>query len=636
MCRALTYLHARFWFAALGIALGACGDSSTSSATGDVAVDTIRDDADADRVVVDETAPVITLLTPDRGSSSETLGQLVVSGSVEDDGGEVASLTINGAPVTLPTAGGGAFSASVDLAYGLTLIDVVATDPHGNTRRTTRAVEASDGFVPMNDRTMASDGADDAVVMTLSPEAVDDGDHDEAEIDDLASVFKTVLDGLELGSLMPDPLFSVPCGAGECQVTFANFTASDTDVDLTLKPGRLGVTITLMMPAATVNLVVPCDACASTPVALPGTFSGASVTITTEVAIGVVDGRPDVSAQDTVVVISGLSFDISDTTGQLQAVLATAITAMQDDLAAVFESFFTVLVENQVAGVLGGLVDGLALDQVFELQALVAGGAPNRIVINTVLAGVDVDPTRFQLRLDGLAYAESPMRPFPVPGSIDHVGCAPASGLSSPAPAPVVIGLHDTFINQMAFAAWEGATLSLELGPAATAPLVDGLGVTNMTLKLEGYLPPLFNSCTQTGERAQVGDLFLDATFELGGQQASVALWLSTEAAIDVSVVDDAQGNAAVLALGELDPLLVEVVRNEGFFEDDEQALITLLRTQLLPLLLDTLSGAARFELPKIDLSQLADGLPRGTLVNIAVDAIGRDGGYLTAHSRLH
>ncbi|HMC71379.1 MAG TPA: hypothetical protein VKJ07_19640, partial [Mycobacteriales bacterium] len=86
-------------------------------------------------VTLDNVAPSVVIDTPAPGETLNT-GSVQVTGSVTDDD-SVASLTVNGTPVT-PVDG--AFAATVNLTEGANSISVVAKDPAGNVSTTTTTV----------------------------------------------------------------------------------------------------------------------------------------------------------------------------------------------------------------------------------------------------------------------------------------------------------------------------------------------------------------------------------------------------------------------------------------------------------------------------------------------------------------
>jgi len=65
-------------------------------------------------------------------------------------------------------------------------------------------------------------------------------------------------------------------------------------------------------------------------------------------------------------------------------------------------------------------------------------------------------------------------------------------------------------------------------------------------------------------------------------------------------------------------------------FEGNDQGLLDLIKGQLLPMLLEQLTGGlGGFAIPSIDLSTLSDQLPEGTTLNIDIQGFDRNGAYL-------
>ena len=589
-------------------------------------------------LVVDQTRPLLTLTSPERGLVTDSLVAVTLAGSVSDNLGTVAELRVGDLAIPIPPAGGD-FSIQVPLAYAVNLLDVHALDPYGNEAIATRAVEKSNGYYEMNDRTFEVDGVDNGVALVLMQEVFDDGDRNEPTRDDLASIFEFVIESLDIASLLPNPLTTFPCIGGSCTLLFDSVTIDDVIVTMTLTPGRIHVRIELVKLAGTITLLFPCDVaviCAQRPVQpLPGTVATERVIVDTDVFLAIIGGETEARTENTVMQMEGLTVSIVDPTGIGQAAIDLVITFLREPLIDAIESLVVNLIQDELAKALDGLFAALNINQEFELPSPVPGAPGNWVVIQTRPKGVDIAPERMQLRVDGLAYAKFPRRPHPHLGSIDHRGCAPAAALAFPPPTPIVLGLHDDFINQLLFAIWEGGTLSLDLGPEEAAGLVGSFGLQDAHIKVDALLPPVFDSCgadgTTTIERVELGDLWLDAQASFAGEPIHLGLWILTEAPVSVEFAPNEAGAlVAKLVLGELDPMWIEVVINEGRFADNDEAVIGLVQSQLVPQLLSTVTTSASFTLPSIDLGALTTAVPAGTVINIDVRDVGRDNAYLT------
>ncbi len=587
-------------------------------------------------VVVDQTPPVLVVTNPARGVVTDTFSEITVSGRVTDNLGEIGELKI--ADRLMAVGADGNFSTKVPLKYALTLIDVYAADPYGNDVLATRAVERSNDFYPMLSPTFASDGVDDAIALVLTQEAIDDNNSTEQARDDLAQLFEFILRNIDFLSFIPNPLTTFGCIGGNCEIAVTDLSFTDVKVDLTLANGKLLMNVELVGLSGTISLFFPCDnfLCPTRPmVELPGTIATNSVTLTTDILVSVNNGVTATEAQNTSVNIDGLVVDINDPTGFAQAAIDLVVTYIREPLLIAVELVITSLIEDQLASALDGLFSALNINQEFDLPSPVPGQPANTLVIATQPQGVDISPDRLQLRVDGLAHTKRPKRPHEHLGSIKHTGCAPSSALTFPSPAPIVLGLHDDFINQLLFGVWNGGTLSLDLSGAAAASLVGNFGLTDAIISVDSTLPPVFDSCNRPNT-VQLGDLYLDAQASLAGDPVHLGLWISAEAPIDVEVSpNDEGGLQAKLVVGTLDPLWIEVVINEGTFADDDETVISLIRDTLVPQLLGTVGDAASFNLPTIDLGALTTAVPAGTIINLDIRDITRDNAYLTVQGAL-
>jgi hypothetical protein len=592
-------------------------------------------------VVVDITPPVLVIKSPERGLVTRDLTEVTVSGTVTDNLGEIASLRIGDIPVTVPREGGN-FSARIPLAYGVNLLDIHAADPYGLETMATRAVEKSTEYHAMEARDFATDGITNGVALVLTQEIFDDLDHNEPTRDDLSSLFEFIIANIDFTGFVPNPLTSFSCIGGTCQIRMTSIKMDDVNVAMTLTNGRIHMRVELVRLSGVISLFFPCDVpvlCATRPIAeLPGTIKTNAVILDTDIAVSIVNGETVTRAENTRVVIDGLEVSIPDPTGLAQAAIAFVVTAIRDPLIGIMQALVVTVVEDQVQSALGGLFSALNLDQRFDIPSPVAGQPANTVIMKTQARGIDIAPERLQLRVDGLAHTETPRRPHPHLGSIAHTGCAPAQSLTFPPPQPMVLGLHDDLINQLLFAMWEGGTTTLDLGPEESAALLGGIGLQGAHIVIDALLPPVFDSCgAAAGEEVvEIGDLWIEAEADFGGEPLHLGLWILTEAGVTVDFANNAEGAlAATLAIGEFDPFWIEVVINEGAFADNDEGVVALVKDTLIPMLLDQFADQLTFALPSFDLSAMTSAVPVGTVVNLDVRAVGRDNAYLTVQGGL-
>lgn len=589
-------------------------------------------------LVVDQTRPLLVLTSPERGVVTDTLTTVTLSGSVSDNLGRIGALRVGELAIPVPPEGGD-FSFEVPLRYAVNLLDVHALDPWGNEAVATRAVERSSDYFALTERTFESDGVDNALVLVLLQEVFDDFDHDEPVRDDIAHLFEFIVDNLDIASLLPSPLTEFDCIGGKCTIEFDDVTMDDVNVTMTLTPGRIHLRVELVKLVGSIILYFPCDVpviCQQRPLQpLPGYVSTDRVLLETDIFLAIVGGETVARTENTTMEMDGLDVRIEDPTGLGQAAIDLVVTYLREPLIAALEQLVIDLIQNELADALDQLFSALTIDERFEVPSPIPGQPANVIALRTTPKGVDIAPERAQIRLDGLVVAETPQRPREHLGSIKHVGCAPPAALSFPPPAPVVVGLHDDFINQLLFAIWEGGTLTLNLGPNESAALVGEFGLEDATIVVDALLPPVFDSCgadqEKILERVVLGDLWIEAQANFLGEPMHLGLWLLTEAPVTVQFAPNEAGAlVATLVLGELDPMWIEVITNEGRFAGNDEAVISLVQGTLVPQLLSSFTEGASFELPSIDLGSLTSAVPAGTVINIDVREVARDNAYLT------
>lgn len=156
-------------------------------------------------IAVDSTGPEIVITFPERGATLAGAGQpVVVTGTVTDTFAGVDAFTINGDPVTV--GAGGAFSHPLPPGWGVNLIDARATDTAGNAAKLTPTFQYSAGYLPFVDSSAQGLKFDDGMVMLLGQNFFDDGVHDHAHIDDIATLLEVVLGDVDLDLAIDDAL----------------------------------------------------------------------------------------------------------------------------------------------------------------------------------------------------------------------------------------------------------------------------------------------------------------------------------------------------------------------------------------------------------------------------------------------
>lgn len=576
-------------------------------------------------IVVDQTAPLITITSPDRGFVGNGLKTVVLSGTVSDNLGEVALLELNGTAFPLP-AEGGPFELTVPLAYGITPLSARAVDPYGNEHTVTRAALWSSLWYTLNPASYTTDRVNDGIVAELSQEG----------LDQLAGVLNSVLAGGDLAGLVGADGFKTPCIGGDCTLVLKTVKMSSGVVTLKLIEGGLRFDMTLTDLDVTMNMTTP-----QAPFLPPFdiVLKAASLSLKMDLSLAVKDGLVVAKASSPKVNIGDLTVGFFEqfNVKVLDDLANGFIDYVEPALVGVVETVFVFLGEGLVEDLINGLADSIAIDTELEIPALAEGLNANVIHLESRPSDMEFTSEWMRIDLDALSNAATPVPPHPVDGSVRYESCGPVGGVPEPPTSPIVAGLHEDFINQLLFAIWQGGTLSIDLGPeAASAFDLSQYGINLQSVRVDPYLPLIFSTCAGD-KRVQIGDLFLDATLDLLGTPSHIGLWIQAEAVVDVVPSTSATG-ATVLSfdIGTFDPMVLEVVTNEGIFEGDDAGLVDLIGGQLLPLLIEKLAGdSLAFELPTIDLGDLISGLPAGSVIDLKLGSIGKSGAFLTLDASL-
>lgn len=157
-------------------------------------------------VVVDSSAPVLNITFPERGATLAGAGQpVVVQGTITDTWSGVDTFTINGDDVTV--GADGSFAFPLPPRWGVNMIDARAADAGGNAVKLTPTFQYSEDYVPFVDSNAEGLKFDDGIVMLLGQNFLDDGVHDHADINDMATLLEVLLgDAIDLDGLLDGAL----------------------------------------------------------------------------------------------------------------------------------------------------------------------------------------------------------------------------------------------------------------------------------------------------------------------------------------------------------------------------------------------------------------------------------------------
>jgi hypothetical protein len=380
--------------------------------------------SDSIMLACDQSAPVLDVLFPPRGHTQDGDPVLVVRGTVTDlAGSDITEITVNGEAATLHSDG--RFEYPIQSMHGMNGLRISASDEHGFSTFTTRGYYYSTGWLDVPGNANLDDMiVSQAALLFLGQQALDDGDHDPARLNDMATIVEALLglDFLDLlgglppfGVTIPNIINLTLLGFGiqgdlEVQVGFRDIVFGAPRVDLDSRDGGIDAGIGFRPVSIGIDLSFIIHARAtgfgqSIPLLDPSTTTASSLTVG-HLALAVsldidkpfggelfVEGRDFDVILDEVSIdpIAGLwidlgpipgtginlgSYDLSQLVGGLNNLLRDWVL---NPLVNFVTPLLVDLLEPVVVPLLGDAVrqvlDLLSIRQAFELPALLGGSA---------------------------------------------------------------------------------------------------------------------------------------------------------------------------------------------------------------------------------------------------------------------
>jgi hypothetical protein len=504
--------------------------------------------SDDELVTVDSNGPLIELDTPRRGSYLSS-GAKTVRGTVTDLVTGVASVTLNGVPVTLEKDG--TFTASVTASPGINGVDLIATDVDGN---------SSDLLARYMAGNYLADGLamDDAIQARLTADALDQLGADAESAIDVAD-----LEAGLIGASFGTSLGCWPFSDADFDITPTGMSYSALDVALTPLSGELEIEVVLSN--LDVDLVGSAGGCVFGSTAFSGDMTASTAVFTTIVEL-TADGAGGVIATPVDTTVAFTNFDVN---------LGSAISVVEDVL-----GFFGLNIDDIVEGeVTNALVPQIEAflpaaieDQLgsIALSTTFDFGAP--IDLDAVLDRIFIDPGGLTLQLEAQVTG-GPIHPdIPVVGgSLVHTAPTPVY----PASPNFHLGLNLDLMNRLLHATWEAGALNQVLthDDIGLDPIFIGVlfpGATGLRLEILPQMPPVVDVGTGAAPLdLHLGEMQIDMYGDYGGVDTFLGT-LSIHAVVELELELD--GELVAMTPGDLvpaadwiDPAYDTVTQHENF-----------------------------------------------------------------------
>ena len=578
-----------------------------------------------------ECAPTIKLTYPGRATTWGYTPTIAVEGEVTSPLGEVSKLTVNGIDVQ---ANGNSFGMTLpETQHGVNILSAQVTDAAGQATAV-QSFLMGEGFYPVHESPSTDTLVTKGLVVYMGKSLWDDDDL--TDVDDVATLAHLVLDNLDVGALIPQPLTSEgeEPGIGWCEWTVFVYDVTFDVYSVDVKPAPGGV----FLSGTLTNLVIDFDAKAPDflcPDAI-GTATAATVTLGAFASIWLdANGKPQVVVADGDVdaVLGPLVFDI---TGGIVSGLDFILNWFDSQIAGWIELAVEDALVNSVSPMIGQLIDGVGtFVQGFEIPALLG-------ITPAVQVEVAVEPSYIFLDNSGatIGLAISATTPGGISGvqaygSLARNGCFDGDepSLQIPKDSHVAVALHDDLLNQALFAAWWGGLLDVDIDVDKLADIQLDLPIDGLKVAVKNFLPPVMTSCTPNGKtQVQLGDVRIVASFDFNGAPASVEAFVSAAFEIELDVAA-APGSTVDITFGVSKPVALdfEIVSTTGSLDGAKNLLQIILTNVVEDVVLKSLSEGIfkSFPVPSFDLSTVIPGVPADTVLAFDPTDLKRLGGYV-------
>jgi hypothetical protein len=565
--------------------------------------------------------PTIVITYPPRGVTIDGDPVVTVTGTVSSNAGDITSFTINGSDVAV--GDDGAFAHPITSLQGMNLIIAEAVDSAGGQGRTAPSYYFSTTWYQPDVANPASGMVPDGIMAFLGPEVWDD--NDTSDVDDLATIMTLYLQGLDLSTLLTNPVTTGTQGWCNYKVNVSNMTYGEAQVDLSPIDGGLYLLITIPDFSADIQINMSGFLCPS----VSGKATATSITIDANVLIAMVNDELTAEMVGTSVTVNGLNIQLDGIWGFL---LNWLVDFFEDQFASQLEAQF----ESQLGAIIPATIvdalSSLALDQSIPVAPFLGGGDPLVMQLKTELHSVDFKPegAALGLRATVVVPKDNSHSPLGSIGRADCLGAQPGS-FGFPKIGQLELALHDDFFNQLPYAMYWGGLFEMDVAPADLGVDLGGFGLTDVNLHVDFLLPTILTSCTPDGQQVlQIGDMRIDGTMKMAGVPVEMTIYASVEVAADIVAIEEGGQQQLSVALGDVRIMEVEVTEISGPLAGAEQILVGIIEENLVGGLLDSFSAGAlgSFPIPSIDLSGFDPSIPPGSGITLDLQQLLRVFGY--------
>ena len=590
-------------------------------------------------ILVDGAPPQLTIDYPPWGSTLTGKPSIQLTGKAGDDGAGIDNLVVNGK--TAFPDGAQQWYQQHGAAHGLNRVLATATDLGGEQARATRGFYFSSLYYPTDAATPHDAMVSDAIQLFMGKDFFDDGIHDPAKPDDIATLMEIVANAIPINAILPPSL-----SQGDMDVSLSN--ASMGKVKMALIPVQGGLDVQVEVPDIHTDLKVKAKVKLgpiSTKISVSGAIDIAKVTLKTRVLLSAKGGKVNATIASSSATVDGMKLHVNGIAGLFDFLWNILLDAYKGE----FEKQIQQALVKELPGVFAQVFSILAVNESFELDPPLGQGPKLTLTLISRVAALEFTPAGGLIRLDATFVAAKGTSHVTL-GALGRGGCIGKSpdAFAIDQSQRLQFAGHDDLINQLLYALWYAGGLKGEIPGSELAKegeTMGGFDLSKATVGIDLLLPPILEGCEvdePSHVRAQVGDTMVTISLPIGAKTLSLYNAASVDMLAQLVLAKDDKGQPVLRVQAvEGTPMayLFEMFDISKDFIGAKHDFAKIIEELVGKELEGGIPGLSDIELPllplEIDLAAISKDLPAGTKMTLAIKKLTRSGGYTALNAAL-
>ena len=481
----------------------------------------------------------------------------------------------------------------------------------------------------------------DAIQLFMGKDFFDDGVHDPAKPDDLATLMEIVANAIPINAVLPPKV-----SEGDVDVTLSN--ASMGKVQVNLSPVSGGLDIQMAVPNIHTDLKVKAKVKLGpfkTKVSVSGSIDISKISLKTRVLLSAKGGKAAASIASSSVQVDGMKLHVSGIAGLFDFLWNILLNAYKKE----FEKQIQKALVKELPGAFEQVFSILAVNESIELDPPLGAGPKLTLTLISQIAALDFTSAGGLIRLDATVVAAKGTSHVTL-GAVGRGGCVGKSPdkFTIDTSQRLQFAGHDDLSNQLLHALWYAGGLKGQIPGselAKSGEKVAGFDLSKATVDIDFTLPPIIDGCEvakSSHVRAQVGDVFLTLSLPIGNKTLALYNAASFDALSEIVLAKNDKGETVVRVQPVADTppeVLFEMFDISNDFTSAKHDFAKIVEQMVGKELSKGVPGLDELELPlpplEIDLAAISKELPAGTKMTMAIQKLTRSGGYTALNATL-